>query len=47
MGFARQVADKVVLMDGGEIVEMNNPRNFFDHPNNQRTKTFLNQIIAH
>jgi len=47
MGFARQVADKVVFMDEGEIVEMNNPKEFFDNPQNERTKTFLSQIISH
>ncbi len=47
MGFARQVADKVVFMDGGEIVETNKPAEFFDNPQNERTKLFLSQIIAH
>ena len=47
MGFARQVADKVVFMDAGEIVEMNNPVEFFDNPQHERTKLFLSQIIAH
>ncbi len=47
MGFARQVADKVVFMDEGEIVEMNSPKEFFDNPKNERTKTFLSQIITH
>jgi len=47
MGFARQVADKVVFMDEGEIVEMNSPKEFFDNPKNHRTKTFLSQIITH
>ncbi len=47
MGFAREVADKVVFMDGGEIVETNNPADFFDNPQHERTKLFLSQIIAH
>jgi general L-amino acid transport system ATP-binding protein len=45
MGFARQVADRVVFMDGGEIVEVNAPRPFFDHPQHERTKLFLSQIL--
>ena len=47
MGFARSVADKVVFMDQGEIVEMNAPTAFFDHPESTRTQDFLNQIIQH
>ena len=47
MGFARSVADMVVFMDNGEIVEMNPPREFFDNPRHQRTKLFLSQILAH
>jgi len=47
MGFARSVADMVVFMDGGEIVEMNPPATFFDNPQHERTKLFLSQIIAH
>ncbi|MBT6136775.1 MAG: amino acid ABC transporter ATP-binding protein [Rhodospirillaceae bacterium] len=47
MGFARSVADKVVFMDMGEIVEMNAPVEFFDHPKSDRTKYFLSQIIHH
>ena len=47
MGFARSVADKVVFMDEGEIVEMNTPAEFFDHPKSERTKEFLSQIIQH
>ena len=45
MGFARQVADRVVFMDGGEIVEMNAPLPFFQHPEHKRTKLFLSQIL--
>ena len=45
MGFARQVADRVVFMDMGEIVEINAPGPFFDHPQHERTKLFLRQIL--
>ena len=45
MGFARQVADRVVLMDRGEIVEVNAPQPFFDNPQHERTKLFLSQIL--
>ena len=47
MGFARSVADKVVFMDQGEIVESNPPKEFFDNPRNERTKLFLSQILTH
>ncbi len=47
MGFAKQVADRVVFMDGGEIVEENVPDEFFDNPKYDRTKLFLSQILAH
>ncbi len=45
MGFARQVADRVVFMDGGEIVESNTPEAFFSNPRHERTKLFLSQIL--
>ena len=45
MGFARQVADRVVFMDNGEIVEINAPGPFFDNPQHDRTKLFLSQIL--
>jgi len=45
MGFARQVADRIVLLDRGEIVEVNAPAPFFDHPQHERTKLFLSQIL--
>jgi len=45
MGFARQVADRVVFMDEGQIVEMNAPQDFFDHPQHERTRLFLSQIL--
>ncbi|QCR32354.1 amino acid ABC transporter ATP-binding protein [Lysinibacillus sp. SGAir0095] len=41
MGFAREVADRVVFMDGGEIIETNNPEQFFSNPQAERTKLFL------
>ena len=45
MGFARQVANRVVFMDGGQIIEINAPGAFFDHPQHERTKLFLSQIL--
>ena len=47
MGFARAVADRVVFMDSGEIVEMAEPAEFFERPKSDRTKAFLSQIIGH
>jgi general L-amino acid transport system ATP-binding protein len=47
MGFARKVANKVIFMDEGEIIEVNDPENFFNNPENDRTKLFLSQILAH
>lgn len=47
MGFARQVADRVVFMDEGRIIEQNTPEAFFDNPQHERTKTFLSQVLAH
>lgn len=47
MGFARQVANRVIFMDGGEIVEQNEPEEFFNNPRNDRTKLFLSQILSH
>jgi ABC-type polar amino acid transport system ATPase subunit len=47
MGFARKVADLVVFMDEGEIVESNPPTTFFEAPANERTKMFLSQILTH
>ncbi len=47
MGFARSVADKVVFMDQGEIVEMNPPIEFFENPKSERTRLFLSQILTH
>ncbi|MNH87916.1 Glutamine transport ATP-binding protein GlnQ [compost metagenome] len=45
MGFARTVANRVIFMDKGEIVEQAAPNDFFDHPQNDRTKLFLSQIL--
>ncbi len=47
MGFARQVADRVVFMDQGRIVEEKPPAEFFGNPENERTKTFLAQVLGH
>ena len=45
MGFARQVANRVIFMDGGEIIEINSPQAFFANPQHERTKLFLSQIL--
>src|SRR5471030_3254392 len=47
MGFARAVADRVIFMDRGEIVEQDEPEEFFANPKNERTKAFLGQILHH
>ncbi len=47
MGFAKTVADRVIFMDGGEIIEENNPNDFFDNAQHERTKLFLSQILEH
>ena len=47
MGFARKVADRMVFMDEGKIVEMGKPKDFFDSPKTERCKLFLNQILQH
>jgi len=47
MGFAKTVADRVIFMDGGEIIEENIPNEFFDNPRHDRTKLFLSQILNH
>lgn len=47
MGFARRVADKMVFMDHGKIVEMSNPEKFFTNPDSQRCQDFLQQILQH
>ncbi|MEK4875881.1 amino acid ABC transporter ATP-binding protein [Bacillus sp. FSL W8-0102] len=45
MGFAREVGDRVVFMDGGYIVEENTPQELFDHPQHERTKSFLSKVL--
>jgi polar amino acid transport system ATP-binding protein/general L-amino acid transport system ATP-binding protein len=47
MGFARSVADRVIFMDAGEIVEQSTPDTFFSAPKSERTKLFLSQILSH
>ncbi|MHA1565073.1 MAG: amino acid ABC transporter ATP-binding protein [Alphaproteobacteria bacterium] len=47
MGFARKVADRVIFMDEGEIIEQNEPHAFFENPKSDRTKLFLSQILNH
>ena len=47
MGLARSVADRVIFMDQGQIVEQNTPAEFFSHPKSERTKDFLSKILAH
>jgi general L-amino acid transport system ATP-binding protein len=47
MGFASQVADRVIFMDAGQIVEQNTPDEFFNNPQSDRTKLFLSQILSH
>jgi general L-amino acid transport system ATP-binding protein len=45
MGFAKEVANRIVFMDAGQIIESNTPANFFAHPEHERTKLFLSQIL--
>ena len=47
MGFARSVADRIIFMDEGEIVEQAEPTEFFDNPKSKRTRAFLEQILSH
>ncbi len=47
MGFAKAVADRVIFMDQGQIVEQNNPHDFFNHPQNERSRDFLSKILGH
>jgi general L-amino acid transport system ATP-binding protein len=47
MGFAKTVANRVIFMDGGEIIEQNDPHEFFENAQHERTKLFLSQILAH
>ena len=47
MGFANSVADREIFMDQGQIVEQNNPHDFFSQPKSERTQAFLAKILAH
>ena len=47
MGFAKKVADRIIFMDAGQIVEENTPENFFKNPESDRLKLFLDQILSH
>ena len=47
MGFAKTVANRVIFMDGGEIIEQNEPEEFFNNPQSDRTQLFLSQILEH
>ncbi|MCV2867448.1 amino acid ABC transporter ATP-binding protein [Defluviimonas sp. WL0002] len=47
MGFARQVADRVIFMADGEIIEQGSPAEFFNNPRNERAKAFLSQVLGH
>ena len=47
MGFARKVADRIIFMDDGRIVEEAPPDAFFREPRNERTRTFLSKILTH
>lgn len=47
MGFAKRVADRVIFMDAGQIIEENEPHEFFNNPQHERTQLFLSQIIQH
>jgi ABC-type polar amino acid transport system ATPase subunit len=47
MGFAREVCDRIVFFDEGQIVEQAPPDEFFDNPREERTKLFLSQILTH
>ena len=47
MGFAREVANRIVFMDAGQIIESNEPKEFFANPQHARTKLFLSQILRH
>ncbi len=47
MGFAKTVANRVIFMDVGEIIEQNEPDQFFNNPQHERTQLFLSQILAH
>ena len=46
-GFAREVANRIVFMDEGLIVEQNDPAGFFGHPRSERLQTFIRQVLSH
>ncbi|GAE92126.1 glutamine transport ATP-binding protein GlnQ [Gracilibacillus boraciitolerans JCM 21714] len=45
MGFAKEVGDRVIFMDDGYVVEENEPKQLFDHPQHERTKAFLSKVL--
>ena len=45
MGFAREVADRILMMDDGQIIEEGSPEHFFTNPQHERTKSFLSKIL--
>jgi ABC-type polar amino acid transport system ATPase subunit len=47
MGFAKQVADRVIFMDEGRVVEAAEPIQFFENPQSERTRKFLSQVLVH
>ena len=47
MGYARKVADRVIFMEAGEIIEENDPESFFNAPASERTRSFLDQVLTH
>ena len=47
MGFAREVADRIIFLDHGQILEDRKPDEFFEHPQTERAKQFLSQIMSH
>jgi general L-amino acid transport system ATP-binding protein len=47
MGFARKVANRIIFMDDGQIVEENDPESFFNHAESDRLQLFLDQILTH
>ena len=47
MGFAKSVADRVIFMDQGQIIEQDTPNEFFNNPKSERTRDFLSKILAH
>jgi polar amino acid transport system ATP-binding protein len=47
MGFAREVADRVIFMDEGALIEQNTPDEFFNNPQHERSKLFLSKILSH